>query len=378
MKKIILSSFVILFLASCGSKTNKGDVATKRAQLDDLKKQQTLLREKIATLESQLAILDTSMKKDEKLKFVGVTEVAPGDFNHFVEVEGKVVGDQDVMVSSELPGTVTSVLVNPGDHVATGQVLATLDDASMKENLASMKAQRDMANTMYDRQKNLWDQKIGSEVQFIQARTQKEAMDRQYGALREQWNAMRIKSPINGTVDLVNIKIGQTIAPGMPVARVVNLSNLKVKGEVAESYITKVKKGNDVILYFPDVKKEVKAKLNYSGQVVNELNRTFNVEVKLDSKEGDFRPNQVVVIKIADYSASNSIVVPVGVVQKSGDGAFVYVADNMNGKVVAKRKIVTTGMNYNGNIEILDGLASGDKVITEGYQNLVEGDAIKL
>ncbi len=377
MKKIILSSLVMLLLGSCSSKSDKGDIATKRALLEDLKKQQILLREKISMLESQLDIMDTSAKA-EKSKYVGITEITPRDFIHFIEVQAKVEGDEDVSVSSDLPGTVTAVLVKPGDLVETGQVLATLDDASMKESLASLKSQRDMAITMYERQKNLWDQKIGSEVQFIQARTQKEAMERQYAALREQWNGTRIKSPINGTVDIVNAKIGQAVAPGLTVARVVNFTKLKVKGEVAESYITKVSRGNDVILYFPDMNKEVNAKLEYSGQVVNSLNRTFNVEVKLNPKDGDFRPNQVVVMKIADYSASNSYVVPVGAVQKSGEGEFVYVAESVNGKTIAKRKIVSSGMTYNGTAEIKSGLSSGDKVITTGYQNIIEGDAIKL
>lgn len=378
MKKIFLSSVVMFFLASCGSKNDKGDIATKRGQLGELKKQQALVKEKIAMLESQLAIMDTSMRKDEKSKYVGITEIVPHDFNHFIEVQAKVEGDEDVSISSELPGTVTAVLVSPGDHVVTGQVLATLDDGAMKENLGSMKAQRDLAVVMFERQKNLWDQKIGSEMQFMQAKTQKESVEKQYAAMREQWNATRIKSPINGTVDIVNVKIGQAVAPGLTAARVVNLSKLKVKGEIAESYITKVQRGNDVILFFPDMNKEVTAKLEYSGQVVNSLNRTFNVEVKLNPKDGDFRPNQVVVMKIADYSATNSFILPVGVVQKSGDGEFVFVAEMMNGKIVAKRKSVKSGMTYNGNSEIKEGLTSGDKVITTGYQNIVEGDAVKL
>src|SRR5688572_26793693 len=155
-----------------------------------------------------------------------------------------------------------------------------------------MKAQLDMAVTMYNRQKNLWDQKIGSEVQFIQASTQKQSMEKQYAALQEQWDMSRIKSPINGTVDLVSIKIGSAVAPGFPSIRVVNLSSMKVKAEVAESYISKVNSGNDAIIYFPDLNKEIKTKLSYSGRAINSLNRTFNVEVRLSPKDVEFHPNQ--------------------------------------------------------------------------------------
>lgn len=378
MKKIILSCTVILLLASCGEKKDTGTIAVKREQLEDLKKQQIVLKAKISTLEAQLAVLDTTVKKDEKLKFVGITEIIPQTFNHFVEVQAKVDGDEDVTISPDIPGTVTAVLVHAGELVKKDQVLATMDSRAIRSSMETMKTQVDMAVTMFNKQKNLWDQKIGSEIQYIQAKTQKESMEKQYASLHEQWDMTRIKSPINGTVDQVNIKMGQSVAPGSPAVRVVNLSVLKVKGEVAESYISKVQKGNNVILFFPDINKEVNAKLDFSGQAINTLNRTFNVEVRLNPKDGDFHPNQVVVMKIADYSADSSIVIPVGAVQKSTDGEFVYISENVNGKMIAKRKIVASGMTYNGLTEIKSGLVEGDKVITTGYQNVIEGDAIKL
>ncbi len=377
MKKYILASAVIVVLASCGTGSDKNSLAAKQSQLDSLKKEQGNIKEKITKLEAEIAAIDTA-KKEDKSKFVGITEMATQTFNHFVEVQAKVDGDEDVTVSPEMPGTITSVSVQPGDPVEKGQLLASMDDRTIHANLDAMKAQMDMAVTMFNKQKNLWDQKIGSEVQFIQAQTQKESMEKQYASMHAQWELTKIKSPIQGTVDQVNIKIGQSVAPGSPAVRVVNLSNLKVKGEVAESYISKVKRGNDVVLFFPDINKEVNAKLDYSGQAINMLNRTFNVEVRLNPKDGNFHPNQVVVLKIADYSVPNSFVIPVGAVQKSTDGEFVYVAENENGKTIAKRKTVTSGMTYNGVAEIKNGLAQGDKVITTGYQNIIEGDPIKL
>ncbi|MCX6291185.1 MAG: efflux RND transporter periplasmic adaptor subunit [Bacteroidetes bacterium] len=377
MKNYLIATMILIALASCGTGNDKNPLAAKQAQLTDLKKQQADLKEKINKLENELAAADTS-QKETKSKFVSVTEMIPQSFSHYVEVQAKVDGDEDVTVSPEMPGTVTAVLVKTGDRVEKGQTLATMDDRTIRQSLEALKTQTDMAVTMYNKQKNLWDQKIGSEVQFIQAKTQKEAMEKQYASLHEQWEMTRIKSPINGTVDLVNIKIGQAVAPGIPSVRVVNLSNLKVKGEVAESYISKVKIGNEVILFFPDMNKEIKTRLDYSGQAINTLNRTFNVEVRLNRNDGDFHPNQVVVLKISDYAASHSFVVPVGAVQKSTDGEFVYIAENENGKTIAKRKTVTSGMIYNGVSEIRSGLEKGDKVITTGYQNVIEGDAIKL
>src|ERR1051325_7263993 len=165
---------------------------------------------------------------------VSVTDMAQTTFNHCVEIQARVDGDEDVSVNAEMPGTVTAVLVHTGDRVTKGQVLATLDERTIHQNLDALKSQLDMATTMYNKQKNLWDQKIGSEVQFIQAKTQKESMEKQYAALHDQWDMTRIKSPINGTVDEVNLKVGSAVAPGLTSMRVVNLSNMKVKAEIAE------------------------------------------------------------------------------------------------------------------------------------------------
>ncbi|MCX6274241.1 MAG: efflux RND transporter periplasmic adaptor subunit [Bacteroidetes bacterium] len=372
MKKIIALFLVASVVISCG----KSGSTDKKSELENLKKQQAELKEKINKLESEIALTDTS--KDEKGKMIAVTSLEAKPFMHYIEVQAKVEGDEDVSLSPEMPGSVTAVLVKAGDKVSKGQVLVTLDDRAISQQLESMKSQVDMAVTLFNRQKNLWDQKIGSEVQFIQARTQKESMEKQYAALQEQWDMTRIKAPFNGTVDEVSVKVGSAAAPGYPAVRVVNPSNLKVRGEIAESYISKVKSGNDVLIYFPDEGTEVKTKVTYSGQAINKLNRTFNVEVRLSPKDGNFHPNQICILKIADYTSAKAFVVPVGAVQKSSDGEFVFVTAEENGKTVAKRKTVESGITYNGMTEIKSGLIAGDQVITLGYQNVIDGDPVKL
>ena len=313
---------------------------------------------------------------NSKSTLVNITEVTPQSFSHYIEVQAKVDGDEDVNVSSETMGTVTAVLVKAGDNVSKGQVLATLDDRIMKQSIAEMQSQLDLVTSLYNKQKSLWDQKIGSEVQFIQARTNKESLEKRMASMQEQWDMTRIKSPVSGTVDNVIVKIGQSVAPGMPAFHVVNLSQLKIKGEVAESYISKVQKGNHVLIFFPDLNKEVKGVVEYSGRAINNMNRTFNVEVRLNPKEGDFHPNMIAVLKIIDYTASNTIVVPVKTVQSGSDGNYVFVALAQNGKMIAKRQAVKPGITYNGNTEIKEGLKQGDKVITIGYADLVDGEEI--
>jgi membrane fusion protein (multidrug efflux system) len=372
MKTSVFSVLAFLFLVAC----SKPGTTDKKAQLIILKRQQKELSEKISALEKDLALTDTTQQ--DKIKIVAVTPMAPDTFVHYIEVQAKVEGEQDVIVSAESMGNVTAVLVNPGDRVSKGQVLATLDDRIIRQSMLEVESQVTLARTLYERQKNLWDQKIGSEVQYLNAKTNKEALEKRMASVREQWDLTRIKSPINGTVDESRIKEGQALSPGYPAFRVVNLSELKVRGEIADAFIGKVKDGNPCIIYFPDSRQEVRTRLSYSGQVINPLNRTFNVEVRLDRKDGTFHPNQVAILKIADYASPASFVLPVEAVQKSSDGEFVYVAEEENGKKVARRKTVTSGLIYNGRTEITSGLAEGDAVITTGFQSVIEGDRVQL
>jgi len=373
MKKVLIFILLTGIISSCSDNSN---TSNKHAELVTLKKQQAELKEKILEIENQLAESDSSA--DLRSKNVGVSLMEPTVFNHFIEVQAKVEGDEDVIVSAESMGTITSINVKVGDKVSKGQVLAQTDDRVIRQGIEEMQAQLDLSTQLYNKQKNLWDQKIGSEIQFLQAKANKESMDKRMAGLQSQWDLTKIKSPINGTVDQINLKVGQTVAPGLPAFRVVNLNSLKITAEVAESFISKVKKGNDVVIYFPDQQKEIKSKLNYSGQAVNALNRTFNVEVRLNPKDGNFNPNMVAVLKIVDYSSPQAFVVPVGSIQKSSDGEFVYVATQENGKTYARRKTITSGLTYNGITEITKGISDGDKVITFGYQNIIEGDMIRL
>ncbi len=373
MKNIFLILLISGILFSC---SDSGTSPDKIAELEKLKKQQIEIKEKILQLESELASTDTL--NEARFKNVGVTEMKPAVFNHYIEVQAKVEGDEDVMISAESMGTVKQIYVRAGDKVTKGQILAESDDRVIRRGMEEMQTQLDLVTQIYTKQKNLWDQQIGSEVQYLQAKTNKEALEKRMAGLQEQWELTKIKSPINGTVDQVNIKIGETVAPGVRAIRVVNLTSLKVTGEVAESFISKVKTGNDVLVYFPDQNKEIKSKLNYSGQAINALNRTFNVEVRLHQTDGSYNPNMVAVLKIVDYSSPNAYMVPVGSIQKSSDGEFVYIVSSENGKNLARRKTVHSGLTYNGNTEILTGLNEGDKVITFGYQSIIDGDRVRL
>jgi len=367
---IILSAFI---LASCGSGKDK------KAELEKLKTKQTNLSEKIKTLEAEIALTDTTAKT-LKVKDVVVSEVQPDVFRHFIEVQGIVDADQNVNVLPTMPGKVIRINVKEGDVVKTGQVLAEIDHDLYIKQLNSLQPQIDLAKDAFTRQQRLWDQKIGSEMQYLQAKAQKESLEKQTETIREQIDMHLIKSPINGTVDQVGIKVGQ-LASNMsmePSFRVVNLGSLKVKGEIAEAYASKVKVGNNVMLHFPDLNKDVDAKISFTERVIDPLTRTFTTEARLAGDNADYHPNMIAILKIIDYENSSVISLPINVIQSSNNESFVYVAVVKGNRVEAKRQVITIGSTYNGQAEILSGLAANDKVVVTGQLDLADGMLIKF
>lgn len=373
MKNILIVFALMSVITACSS----GNSSDKKAELEKLKKEQSDLQVKITKLETELAA-SGNVDSNVKPKEIVASPAHLQPFVHYVEVQAKVDADENVTVSAEAPGTVTKINVKAGDKVSKGSILAELDVQSLYKSLDELMSQREFSNTLYLKQKALWDQKIGTEIQYLTAKNNLDAMDKKLLTMKEQLNTMRIISPINGTVDEVEIKLGQAVMPGMHAIRVVNLGNLKVKAEIAESYISKVKQGNDVVMVFPDLDKEIKTKLNYSGKVIDPVNRTFHVEVTVNDKTIDLHPNMVAVLKIADYQSPKAFSVPVNLVQNSGESSYIFVADGIKDKAIAKRRTVTVGRNYNGNVEILNGLNEGDNIITTGYQDLVDGQPVKF
>lgn len=370
MKKIIAFVLLAFFITSCGS--NEG--GDKQAQLDKLLKQQAKLSEQIRTLKEEIK---TKSGDNTGIRLVEITKPTPELFRHFVEVQAKVDGDESVMVTPRSQGTVTAILVKEGDKVSKGQVLATLDDQLIKQMYAEVQTQYDFAKNIYEKQKNLWDQKIGSEVQFLTAKNNKESLEKRIGSVNEQLDLTKVKSPVNGTVDNVAIKIGQAIMPGTPAISVVNLTNLKVKGEVGESYAGKINKGDQVVLFFPDINKEITSTVTFASKSINTLNRTFNVEVALDKTADDLKPNMVAVMKIVDYINEKAIVLPIDLLQRSADGYYTMIAVTEGNKLIAKRRAVETGQMYNGKAEVLSGISADDNVVIIGYRDLNEGEEIR-
>lgn len=362
----------VFLLSACGG----GEATDPKAELEQLKKEQAEINSKIKMLEAQIAKSDTGKSSSKKIEVV-VKEINAAAFVHYLDVYGKVDVDENVNVGAMIPGTVKKVYVKSGQTVKEGQLLAELDNEATLAGMEEAKTGLAFATDLFNKQKKLWDQKIGTEVQFLSAKNAKEQAEKRLATLNETLDMSRIKSPISGQVDEVNLKIGQATAPGAPGIRVVNLSGLKAIADVAESFAGKVKEGNEVVVRFPDLNTEVNGRVTFSSKVINPLNRTFSVEVDLPSK-ADYQPNMLAVMKIVDYQNKEALVVPVNTVQSSEEGQYVIVAENKNGNWVAAKRMVKVGYTYESNCEITDGLKPGDKIVVTGFQDLNAGDLLKL
>lgn len=359
-----------VLLAGCSATTDNN----KKEKLAALKSESAKLNQQIQKLESE--ITNETGGEAVKTKEVSVVVMAPRKFDHYVQTQGAIESIENIQVSSRTPGIVTQVFVVEGESVSNGQVLGQVDNSLIQRGIEELKSSLELANTVYERQKNLWDQKIGTEVQFLQAKTNKESVERRLASLYEQNDMTRIKSPINGVVDEVTLRVGQNIAPGMPAARVVNSRDLKIKANVSEAYATQIKKGNRVMVFIPDLNKEFEAPVSFVGRNINALSRTFVVEVRLPSSP-DLRPNMSAVIHVIFESSKNAMVVPVNVVQDINGEKVVYTAETGGKTAVAHRRTVKVIGVYDNSAEIT-GLKPGDQVITVGYQGLNDGEFIKL
>lgn len=374
-KPFYLQLFFVLLvaalMAACGGAEKDQDKAT---QLKELKNRQADIAKKIKTLEADLAKENPTVNM--KMKEVSVAELQPRAFDHFVQTQGIVEAIDNIFVSAKTMGVVTQVFVKEGDVVSKGQTLAQIDHSLILHGIEEVKSGLELATTVYNRQKNLWDQKIGTEVQYLQAKNNRESLESRLATLKEQLDMTRIKSPINGSVDEVEVKIGQNAAPGAPAFRVVSNDKLKVKANVSEAYINEIKKGNKVAVKFGEINKTVNAQITFVGRTINQLSRTFPVEVALASSN-DFRPNMTGELTIVFHSETSALVVPVNIVQDINGQKIVYTAEGGQGTLKAKKNVVELIGVYGSSAQVT-GLKAGDKIITVGYQGLNDGEPLKI
>jgi RND family efflux transporter MFP subunit len=372
-----------LLLASCGSSTVQKEapagLQAKKARLDSLKTVQGKLEKDIAALQGEIDKVDTASATKEKAKLVALTTLAATSFTHYIDLQGNVDAVNTSWISPRgTGGVVTQLYVKQGDHVNQGQLLLKLDDAIQRQQLASDQTQLDYAKDLYQRRKNLWDEKIGTEVDLVNAKNQVDQAQARLKIDQQQLDFTNVYADIPGTINVLNIKVGEAFSQVSQSVQIVNTDNLKVVVLVPEIYQERVRVGTPVRIDFPGLNnKEVIGTVTISGKVINADNRAFQVEIHIPNSS-DIRANQVAIVKLQDYSATNVVTIPINTLQTDENGKYVLVGVQQKDRLVAHKKSITIGQAYGDKVQVTSGLEFGDKLITDGFQGLYEGQLITI
>jgi membrane fusion protein, multidrug efflux system len=377
MYNIMGATAVVLLMTACGGKS---ELEKKKAELEKLKTEQAKATADITTLEKEIAKLDTSFKLPEKPKLVVLSPINTTAFTHYIDLQGKIEADNISYVTPRgQGGQIRAIYVKQGDRVRKGQLLMKLDDAVIRHQIEQTRVQLKLAQTLYERRKNLWDQKIGTEVELLNAKSQVENLEKQIALLNEDLSMSNVYAEISGVAEVVSAKVGEFFSPASAAQRgilLVNSSNLKVTANVPEAYQTKVKEGTNLVVTLPeDNNKSINTKVTVAGKTIDPASRSFYIEGRL-SGNSSFRPGQIAMVRIQDYSAPKAITIPINTIQNDDKGKFVMVAATENGKKVAKKRPVTVGMLYGDTLEVKTGLQAGDQLIADGFQGLYDGQLI--
>jgi len=382
-KLLIISAIaatVITAACSDGAKDVKGDVNDKKVKLEKLKTEKTKIETEIQTLQQEIAKLDPASVAVAP-KLVAVTAVSIQPFEHYIDLQGRVDADNiSYLTPRGMPAQVRALHINKGDYVKKGQVLIKLDDAVLLKQLEGLKTQKAYAEDIYKRTKNLWDQGIGTEVQLKTAENNVRSLNDQISTLTESWQMTNVRSEVNGYVEQLNLRVGETFTGfvgNQPQVMIVNSSALKVVTDVPENYLNRVKKGTPVNIKLPDVNLEFNSVISLMNQTIGVNSRSVSTEAKIPYNS-NVHINQVALVRIKDYVKDSAIVIPLTTLQTDENGKYVYVLATENGKKVARKKQVVVGEIYGEQIEVRSGLKEGDQVITQGYQSLYEGQAVTI
>lgn len=378
MKKFILPSLAALILSACGASVTEdtSDLGQLRSQKDSLVALSQKVQDEITSLDERIATLDTNAK----YALVSVMPVKQGEFKHFFNVHGVVKANKNVTLYAESAGNITGMRVKEGQRVSAGQVLVELDAEVMKSQLKEVETNLELATELYERQKRLWDQKIGSEVDYLNAKNRKESLEQSKATLERQIRMAQIVAPFSGVVDEVFPRKGEYVGPSSPVVRLVNLDETYLESDVSEAYIGKVRAGTPVMIEFPSLDTTLEAKITRTGNYINPNNRTFKLEVNMTNVDGlELKPNLLAIVHVMDYRADEALMLPARTIQQNSTGEnFVYVLSQGTGVAKVRMQRIETGFSFEGLTEITDGLKPVDFVVDKGARSIREGQDVRI
>lgn len=385
--KTILPLFIItLFLASCGGGEKQSvdaviesqNIESIRAKKAELVSEQNQIKQEIKKLDISIAELDAG----KKIPLITTFQLEEAEFKHFLELQGNVTTKDLLMIYPEYSGVLTNVYVKEGQKVRKGQVLAKIDDGGLSQQLAQLKIQAELAKTTFERQQRLWDQKIGSEMQYLQAKSNYEAQDQAIAQLEQQVAKTIVKAPFSGTIDDVVTEQGSVVMPGQSeLMRIVNLDNMYIVTDVPEKYIAQITRNKKVEVEFPILGKKIDSEVRQVGYFINPNNRTFKVEISIPNKEKSIKPNLTAKLKINDYTNENALLIPQGIISENASGEqYIYVIKDKvgNDEAVAEKTVIETGLTQGDMIEVTKGLEKGDEIVMEGARSVNNGQKVKI
>ncbi len=376
MKNIINSLIFLTLLSACGSSS---DLETLKADKVKLQNQLNKLKTEIISIDTEIAKLDNT-STDDKLELVTVIELEKTDFKHYIEAQGKTYSEDNVMVTTDMGGLVKAVYVDEGQYVNKGQTVIQLDNSIVMNQLAELETGIALAQEVYEKRKRLWDQNIGSEIEYLQAQNNYNSLVDKKATIQTQLSKSSIKAPISGYVEMINLKLGEMASPGMPACQLVNNKNMEIRVDLPENYLGKAKKGNEILVEIPALGLEKTAKIKSIGQTVNSYNRSFQIIATIDNSKNELKPNMLAKVKLTDEAIKDAIVLPTNLLQEASNGYFVYIAnlDTVKNHYLAHKQHIEVGDSYGGNIVVTSGIEAGDIVIDKGFRNVLEGQIIKI
>lgn len=372
-QNIITFLFIALVAVSCGQ--GQEGVEGKKARLTEAKAEIKALETEIETLQTEIAAEDPDYNKStETATLITTVPAAKTSFEHKIQVRGNVDSRTNVNVSAEMMGLLTAVNVKEGQYVEEGQVLATIDSENLEKTIAELETQLSFANTIFEKRDRLWKKNIGTEIDYLQAKNNKEGLENQLATLNSQLDKTDIKAPFSGTIEQVPVKKGQVVQPGAPIAFLVSSSDMYISAEVSEAYISKFKRGDNVSVTIPSLDKSFDSKIVSVGRVINAASRTFTIEVRLPRNEAYLKTNLVTRVLLTDYEADDVVVIPSRIIQEDLDGNFVYL---VNGKKASKVH-VQLGYSYDNHTEVIAGLKGGEVVVDKGNRTVADGTTVSI
>ena len=385
MKKLILILLTILTFVSCGNADKQSvEAVIASNNTESINKMRSDLVTQQQDIQSKLVLLDAKLDElspEKKIPLITTFTATQEAFQHFLELQGRVETKQNIVLMPEMSGVLSQVYVKNGQKVNKGQLLARIDDGGMGQQLAQMQIQVDLAKTTFERQQRLWEQKIGSEIQYLQAKSNYEGQQRAVNQMQSQLAKSGVRAPFSGTIDNILTEQGSVVSPGQTqLFRIINLRDMYIETDVPETYISSVTKGKKVKVSFPVLGKSLDAQIRQAGNFINPNNRTFKIEIDVPNKDNSIKPNLTARLRINDYTNENALLIPQSIISENAEGEqYIYVLkDKENDKAQALRVIIKTGKTQGDVIEVLEGLKDGDEIINEGARSVEDGQSVKI